>query len=60
MQEMPADDFDAFAGEYREIHNKNMRLCGGDSYYFAEAKALHLKTHEKNISLKVLDVGCGD
>jgi len=60
MQERTFDDFDKFAGDYRKIHSDNIKLSGGDSYYFAEHKVLELKKQEKDINLKMLDVGCGD
>ena len=60
MNTSPADNFDEFAVGYRELHNKNMQLMGGDSYYFAKAKVQHVKEHEHTTALNILDVGCGD
>ncbi|HMJ46110.1 MAG TPA: class I SAM-dependent methyltransferase [Ferruginibacter sp.] len=60
MPERKFDDFDKHAQGYREVHTRNIRLSGADSYYFAEMKVRLLKRFEKNTPLKVLDVGCGD
>ena len=60
MSERKFDDFDEYASSYREIHSDNIRLTGADSFYFAELKVRLLIKPEKNIPLKVLDVGCGD
>lgn len=60
MPERTFDDFDAHAREYRDVHTKNIRLSGTDSFYFAEMKVRLLKSYESNRVLKVLDVGCGD
>ena len=60
MEERKFDDFDEHAATYREIHTKNVRLSGADSFYFAEMKAKLLCEFEKDIPLNVLDVGCGD
>lgn len=54
------DDFDAYADDYRAIHNQNIKISGADSFYFAKMKVDILQDFEKNSSLKVLDVGCGD
>jgi ubiquinone/menaquinone biosynthesis C-methylase UbiE len=54
------DDFDPFAEDYRDIHTKNIKISGADSFYFAEMKVKLLKKTEDNVQLKVLDVGCGD
>jgi ubiquinone/menaquinone biosynthesis C-methylase UbiE len=54
------DDFDPFAKDYRDIHSRNIKISGADSYYFAEMKVKLLRDHEDNVQLKVLDVGCGD
>jgi SAM-dependent methyltransferase len=60
MPERKFDDFDAYASSYREIHSDNIRISGAGSYYFAEMKVRLLTVSERNKSLSVLDVGCGD
>lgn len=60
MKERSFDDFDEFADDYRSIHTQNVKLSGADSFYFAAMKVRLLQQFEKNESLKVLDVGCGD
>jgi ubiquinone/menaquinone biosynthesis C-methylase UbiE len=60
MSERKFDDFDKFAADYRSIHTKNVLLSGADSFYFAEMKVRLLQQWEKNESLKILDIGCGD
>lgn len=60
MDKRTFDDFDEFAQDYRSIHNKNIKLSGADSFYFAEMKVKHLQKFENTATLNVLDVGCGD
>lgn len=60
MSERTFDDFDEYANDYRLIHSDNIKLSGADSFYFAEMKVRLLQPFEKNIGLKVLDIGCGD
>ncbi len=60
MDKRTFDDFDEFAENYRGIHTSNIKLFGADSYYFAESRVQLLQAYEKNESLKVLDLGCGD
>lgn len=60
MRERTFDDFDEYAKDYRSIHTKNLKLSGADSFYFAEQKVRLLRSYEKNESLQVLDIGCGD
>lgn len=60
MIERTFDDFDEFATGYRHLHSQNILLSGADSFYFAEMKVRLLKGLEKNETIKVLDVGCGD
>ena len=60
MNTLPTDDFDDYALGYRELHNKNLHLLRGDSYYFAKAKVQHIRAHEPETALSILDVGCGD
>ncbi len=60
MDKRTFDDFDEFAQDYRSIHNKNIKLSGADSFYFAEMKVKHLQKFENAATLNLLDVGCGD
>jgi ubiquinone/menaquinone biosynthesis C-methylase UbiE len=60
MDNRTFDDFDAYAKNYRDIHSQNVQLSGADSYYFAEQRVVMLQAYEKNESLQVLDLGCGD
>ncbi|MFZ4058508.1 MAG: class I SAM-dependent methyltransferase [Ferruginibacter sp.] len=60
MSERTFDDFDGVADQYRQIHTQNVKISGADSYYFAEMKVRLLQAYEKNTSLTILDVGCGD
>lgn len=60
MPERTFDDFDEFATDYRSIHTDNIKISGADSFYFAEMKVRLLQEFEKNLPLRVLDVGCGD
>ncbi|MBC7936791.1 MAG: class I SAM-dependent methyltransferase [Rhizobacter sp.] len=60
MTKRTFDDFDSFANDYREIHNRNISLSGADSFYFAEMKVKLLQPFENNVSNTILDVGCGD
>lgn len=55
------DDFDEFAKDYRETHDKSVQLSGADSDYFSEHKILELLKHESpQEKIKILDFGCGD
>lgn len=60
MDNRTFDDFDAYAKNYRDIHSQNIQLSGADSFYFAEQRVTMLLAYEKNESLQVLDLGCGD
>ena len=60
MAERTFDDFDEYAKDYRTVHAKNIKVSGADSFYFAEMKVKLLKEFEKDRTLKILDVGCGD
>lgn len=60
MAQRTFDDFDKHANEYREIHTQNVKLTGGDSFYFVNQKVLILKENENSNNLQMLDVGCGD
>lgn len=55
------DNFDQFVGNYRDIHNKNIRITGGNSDYFSEYRIKEIAEREHNYKVKsILDVGCGD
>ena len=54
------DDFDPYASDYRRIHSENVRLTGADSHYFADRRIRMLRQYEQNMSMRVLDLGCGD
>ncbi len=60
MNERTFDDFDAHADGYRSVHTENIKLSGANSFYFARMKVELLQQSEKDISLKALDIGCGD
>lgn len=60
MRTGDTDNFDDFAADYRHIHNRNMQVLGGDSYYFARAKVRHVRYREQDPVLNILDIGCGD
>lgn len=55
------DNFDEFAKDYRDTHDKSVEMSGADSDYFSEYKIIELLKHEDAAkSLKILDFGCGD
>lgn len=54
------DDFDAYATDYRELHSRNVKITGADSFYFARHKVRWLQKNEKDDHLSWLDLGCGD
>jgi SAM-dependent methyltransferase len=56
------DDFDEFAQNYREIHNKNISISGEDSDYFTKFKLITISSSYKKVyeKIKILDFGCGD
>lgn len=55
------DNFDEFAKDYRDTHDKSVEISGADSDYFSEYKIIELLKHEDATKqLKVLDFGCGD
>ncbi len=60
MPKRTFDEFDEYAENYRQIHNRNIAISGADSLYFAEMKVRLLMGYMKNEMLNVLDVGCGD
>lgn len=54
------DDFDAYAKDYRHIHNESLKFSGADSDYFSEQKIEEVRKNETMQSPKILDLGCGD
>ncbi len=55
------DDFNQFVGNYRDIHNQNIRLTGGNSDYFSEYRIKEIFDRESGNEIRrILDVGCGD
>lgn len=60
MVEKASDDFNEFAGNYRDLHTENIKITGADSLYFAEHKVKEIERSESTQSLKFLDIGCGD
>jgi SAM-dependent methyltransferase len=56
-------DFDRYAENYRDIHNRHLKGTGYTSAYFAERKIREISDHvrERNMHpVKILDLGCGD
>jgi ubiquinone/menaquinone biosynthesis C-methylase UbiE len=51
--------FDDIAADYRKIHDKNIKITGENSAYFAEYKIKEIR-QILNEPLTVLDLGCGD
>lgn len=61
MKNRDFDNFDEFAKDYRDTHDKSVEMSGADSEYFSEYKIIELLTHEYATKpLKILDFGCGD
>jgi len=61
MSNRDFDNFDEFAKDYRNTHNKSVQMSGADSDYFSEYKILELLKYENDQSpLNILDFGCGD
>ncbi len=60
MSERTFDNFDQHASQYRKIHSQNVKISGADSFYFAAHKVDTLKAFEKNNTIRILDMGCGD
>jgi len=60
MSKRAFDNFDPFAGEYRQIHDRSLRLSGADSDYFTEQKIAEVREIEGGRSARILDLGCGD
>ncbi len=60
-EERQFDNFDEHAVDYRETHDKVIKISGADSDYFSEYKIVEiLKYEDANKSLNILDFGCGD
>ncbi len=60
-KESSFDNFDAFASDYRQIHNQNIKLTGADSHYFSEFKVKWLRQYYGNEQPgRILDLGAGD
>jgi len=57
-----SSEFDKFTHNYRAIHNKNLKLTGYPSSYFAERKIREISNQIKNRNepSRILDLGCGD
>ncbi len=56
-------NFDRFAENYRDIHNRHLKGTGYTSAYFAERKIREISDHIQGrnaLPLKILDLGCGD
>jgi len=61
MNERNFDNFDEFADDYRNIHNKSIKLSGADSDYFSKYKIVELKKLLQGSEIHdILDFGCGD
>jgi SAM-dependent methyltransferase len=58
---MTQSEFDTYADKYRDIHDNNVRITGGNSDYFTEYKIRELY---RNIPISgrevIIDFGCGD
>lgn len=53
--------FDEYSVNYRNIHNKNLKITGFESNYFAENKVKIINSEiGKHKNIKILDIGCGD
>jgi ubiquinone/menaquinone biosynthesis C-methylase UbiE len=57
-----SNEFYKFSHNYRKIHNKNLKLTGYSSWYFAQRKIREISNQIKNTNepLCILDLGCGD
>ena len=60
MSKRDFDDFDDFAHDYRQIHNKTIRISGADSDFFSEQKISEVRKNEDADDPRILDLGCGD
>ena len=61
---MSQPEFDQYASQYQEIHNKNLSQLGESSEFFDEHKVLELKDLLEQLgragqSLSLIDYGCG-
>ena len=55
------DNFDEYAKDYRQTHDKSVELSGAGSDYFSEYKIIELLKYENpKKTLRILDFGCGD
>jgi ubiquinone/menaquinone biosynthesis C-methylase UbiE len=60
MEARKYDDFDVHAEDYRNVHSRNVRITGADSFYYAIHKTNQIARFEVDGGLQVLDLGCGD
>lgn len=66
QKERTFDTFDDFAGNYRQIHNQNIKLSGADSDYFTEYRIKEILRRERSNAtitekpIRILDIGSGD
>lgn len=65
MSERKFDEFDEFVGDYRQVHNENIKLSGADSDYFSEYRVeeihrIESKHGDTRRKIKILDIGSGD
>ncbi len=60
---MEQSEFDKFADEYRQLHDKNIRLSGERGDYFAKYKIEDLRDISSTLGfpedISILDFGCG-
>ena len=60
-EEREFDNFDEHAKDYRDTHDKSVKMSGADSDFFSEYKIIELlKFENPKQTLRVLDFGCGD
>jgi ubiquinone/menaquinone biosynthesis C-methylase UbiE len=60
-KERDFDNFDGFAKDYRQTHDRSLEMSGADSDYFSEYKIVELRRYEDPTQeLQMLDFGCGD
>jgi hypothetical protein len=55
-------NFDHYAENYRDTHNRHLRAPGDTSAYFTkQKKEISAHIQERNVQpLQILDFGCGD